>query len=65
MLIHPINNDLIRIRLPPITQKFEENKIKDADGCIVLNKLDLLQRAQKYVSIDFFFFDTDVRTIHH
>jgi hypothetical protein len=48
MLLHPINDDLIRIRLPSLTKKFDENKIKEADGCIVLNKIDLLQRAQKY-----------------
>ncbi len=47
MLLHPINDDLIRIRLPSLTKKFDENKIKEADGCIVLNKIDLLQRAQK------------------
>ena len=55
MLLHPINNNLVRIRLPPITKKFDENKIKEADGCIVLNKIDLLQRAQKYVSDEFVF----------
>lgn len=54
MLLHPINNDLIRIKLPSITTKFEENKIKDTDGCIVLTKIDLLQRAQRYVSIEIF-----------
>jgi hypothetical protein len=47
MLLHPIDNDLIRIRLPPLTKQFDESKIKEADGCIVLNKIDLLQRAQK------------------
>jgi ribosome biogenesis GTPase A len=53
MLLHPINDDLIRIRLPSLTKKFDENKIKDVDGCIVLNKIDLLQRAQKYTKISF------------
>ncbi|CAF2532518.1 unnamed protein product [Rotaria sp. Silwood2] len=47
MLLHPINDDLIHIRLPSLTKKFDENKIKDVDGCIVLKKTDLLQRAQK------------------
>jgi ribosome biogenesis GTPase A len=55
MLLHPINDDLIHIRLPSLTKKFDENKIKEADGCIVLNKIDLLQRAQKYTKIIFFF----------
>jgi ribosome biogenesis GTPase A len=54
MLLHPINDDLIHIRLPSLTKKFDENKIKDVDGCIVLNKIDLLQRAQKYTKISFF-----------
>jgi len=49
MVIHPINDNLIHIRLPSLTKKFNENKIKEADGCIVLNKIDLLQRAQKYL----------------
>jgi hypothetical protein len=49
MLIHPINDNLIHIRLPSLTKKFNENKIKEADGCIILNKIDLLQRAQKYL----------------
>lgn len=48
MLLHPINDDLIKIRLPPLTKKFDENKIKDVDGCIGLTKIDLLQRAEKY-----------------
>jgi hypothetical protein len=48
MLLHPINDDLIQIRLPSLTKKFDENKIKDVDGCILLRKIDLLQRAQKY-----------------
>ena len=48
MLLHPVHDDLIRIRLPSLTKKFDDNKIKDADGCIVLNKIELLQRAQKY-----------------
>ncbi|CAF3398891.1 unnamed protein product [Rotaria socialis] len=47
MLLHPVNDDLIYIRLPSLTKKFDENKIKDSDGCIVLRKIDLLQRAQK------------------
>ncbi|CAF0871759.1 unnamed protein product [Rotaria sp. Silwood1] len=47
MLLHPINDDLIHIRLPSLTKKFDENKIKDVDGCIILKKIDLLQRAQK------------------
>jgi tetratricopeptide (TPR) repeat protein len=47
MLVHRINDDLIYIRLPSLTKKFDENKIKEVDGCIVLNKIDLLQRAQK------------------
>ncbi|CAF0802751.1 unnamed protein product [Rotaria sordida] len=47
MLLHPINDALIHIRLPSLTKKFDENKIKDTDGCIVLKKIDLLQRAQK------------------
>ncbi|CAF3843790.1 unnamed protein product [Adineta steineri] len=47
MLLHPINDDLINIRLPSFTEKFDENKIKDADGYIRLKKFDLLQRAQK------------------
>jgi hypothetical protein len=55
MLLHPINDDLIHIRLPSLTKKFDENKIKEADGCIILNKIDLLQRAQKYTKIIFFF----------
>jgi hypothetical protein len=49
MLLHPINDNLIHIRLPPLTNKFDGNKIKDVDGCIVLKKIDLLQRAQKYI----------------
>jgi hypothetical protein len=48
MLVHRINDGLIRIRLPSLTTKFDGTKIKEADGCIVLNKIDLLQRAQKY-----------------
>ena len=48
MLLHPIHEDFIQIRLPSLTKKFDENKIKDVDGCIVLRKIDLLQRAQKY-----------------
>lgn len=48
MILHSINDDLIQIRLPSLTKKFDENKIKDTDGCIILNKLDLFQRAQKY-----------------
>ncbi|CAF4366722.1 unnamed protein product, partial [Adineta steineri] len=47
MLLHPINDELINIRLPSFTEKFDENKIKDADGYIRLKKFDLLQRAQK------------------
>jgi hypothetical protein len=47
MIVHSINENLIHIRLPTLTKKFDENKIKEADGCIVLNKIDLLQRAQK------------------
>jgi len=47
MLVHSINDNLIHIRLPSLTKKFDENKIKEADGCIVLNKNDLLQRAKK------------------
>jgi hypothetical protein len=48
MLLHSVNDDLINIRLPSLTNKFDENKIKDSDGCILLKKLDLLQRAQRY-----------------
>ena len=47
MLLHPVNDDLIFIRLPSLTKTFDENKIKDANGFIVLRKMDLLQRAQK------------------
>jgi len=56
MLLHPINDNLIHIRLPSLTKKFDENKIKEADGCIVLNKIDLLQRAQKYTKLFSFSF---------
>ena len=48
MLLHPVNDDSIHICLPLLTKKFDENKIKDIDGCISLRKIDLLQRAQKY-----------------
>ncbi len=58
MLLHRINDDLIRIRLPSLTKKFDENKIKEADGCIVLNKIDLLQRAQKYQKKTYLLFYT-------
>jgi hypothetical protein len=60
MLLHPINDDLIRIRLPSLTKKFDENKIKEADGCIVLNKIDLLQRAQKYPKKKPIFFSINI-----
>ena len=47
MLLHPVNDDLVFIRLPSLTKTFDENKIKDVEGFIVLRKMDLLQRAQK------------------
>ena len=47
MLLHGVNDKLINIRLPPLSIKQDDNKIKDIDGCIILKKDQLLQRAQR------------------
>jgi hypothetical protein len=47
LLLHSIDDNLINIRLPALTNRFNENHIKDVNGCILLKKIDLLQRAEK------------------
>ncbi|CAF1230342.1 unnamed protein product, partial [Didymodactylos carnosus] len=46
MLLHIVKNELVHILLPPLTRKLTE-LTTDTDGCIHLNKIDLLERAQK------------------
>lgn len=48
MLLHPVKDGLVNIRLPLLSEQLDGHKIKDANGSVPLNKTDLFQRAQKY-----------------
>ncbi|CAF0867411.1 unnamed protein product [Adineta ricciae] len=47
MLLHSVNDDLIDIQLPLLSERLDGSKIKDVNNCVHLKKIDLLQRAQK------------------
>ena len=54
---YPFGEDSIKLAVMLTNERnkrWDENKIKDVDGCIVLRKIDLLQRAQKYSQIFLF-----------
>lgn len=50
MILHPIDDKLVKIRLPVLSKKIDENKIKDAHGRVELKKEEILRRAEKFES---------------